>query len=171
VKGAAPISSLDREQRVLARWDRLQSGFRGSKPALPLLIWGLLYLAAGVPEVTLGLAGWIAGWPPFGFGPDDPLTPWWRIGLNGLVPLGLGVVVLAGAAILTGKRERRRAWKVLLGVGGVGSVLLAVWAVRLAVHLPEAIPFLVIPAVLLFGAFPAMALMAWRRLHNSGIPV
>ena len=88
-----------------------------------------------------------------------------------MVPLCLGVVVLAGAVILTGRRERRRAWKVLLGVGGIGSVLLVVWATAFAIQPPEAIPLLVIPAVLLFGAFPAMALMAWRRLRNSRSPV
>jgi hypothetical protein len=50
----------EREQRVLARWDRRQQALRG----LPLFLWGALYAFVGLPMVCLGLIGTLAGWQP-----------------------------------------------------------------------------------------------------------
>ncbi len=159
----------EREQRVLARWDRRQPkvALRG----LPLFLWGALYVLVGLPIVCLGLIGTLAGWSPFGFGPDSGLTPWWEIALEGVLPLCLGCLVLFGMVVLTGKRERRVAWKLCLWLGIAATAFVAVAVVPQVVVL-----FLVLgrgylpwdfAALLLFGGPPTMSGMAWRRLHRG----
>ncbi len=160
-------SQMRREQRSLARQDRLQARTKRALRSLPLLLWGALYACVGLLAVGLGLAGWLAGWSPFGFGPDSPLTPWSEIALNGLIPLCLGCVIMVAAVVLTGAHEHRATWKVLLGISGVITVLFVVWAVDVAVHVPEAIPILLIPLALLLSAFPTIAVMAWLRLRSG----
>jgi hypothetical protein len=158
----------EHEQRVLARWDRRPKvALRG----LPLFLWGALYVLVGLPVVCLGLIGTLAGWSSFGFGPDSGLMHWWEIALGGLVPLCLGCLVLFGMVVLTGKRERRVAWKLCLWLGIAASAFLAVTVIPYIVVLFIVLGRSNLPwdfaTLLLFGGPPTMSVMAWRRLHRG----
>lgn len=170
----------ERERRTLARWESRQEALRGPKVGrvlrgLPLFVWGALYCVVGLPMVCLGLIGTLAGWSPFGFGPDSGLTPWWQIALEGLVPFCLGCLLLFGMVVLTSRRERRLAWRLCLWLGIAATALLGFWVIPYVV-----VSFLVLGrgylawdglTLLLFGGPPTLSVMAWRRLRRgSGGP-
>ena len=170
----------EQEQRVLARWERRQEALRGPKVSrvlrgLPFFLWGTLYGVVGLAMVCLGLLGWLAGWSPFGFGPDSGLTPWWEIAVEGLVPLCLGCLVLFGMVVLTGRRERRLAWRLCLWIGIAATALVGFGVIPSLVVL-----FIVlgrgylawdVAMLLLFAGPPTVSVMAWRRLHRASEPL
>ena len=79
----------------------------------------------------------------------------------------MGCVVLAGMAILTGEREHRLAWRLLLWFDFGVTALLAIASIALIVSAPVIGVVNALVFFLLFGAFPTMGVMAWRRLHRD----